>query len=55
MENRQIDKNKNKQILVDVNIHQKLKEEAVRRKISIKKLVESLIIEFLEDIPPLVN
>lgn len=47
MENRLIDKKKNKQVLIDVSVHQLLKLEAVRQRRSIKSLVEESLAEAL--------
>jgi len=47
MENRLIDKKKNKQVLIDASVHQLLKLEAVRQKRSIKSLVEGSLAEVL--------
>lgn len=47
MKNRQIDKNKTKQIRIDFGIHQLLKLEATRRSMSIKTLLEGYLSDLL--------
>lgn len=47
MKNRQIDKKKVKQVLIDAGLHKLLREEAARTDTTIKQLVEESVVERL--------